>query len=86
MNGVHIGDGCVIGAGAVVTHDIEPYSIVVGAPAKVLKKRFDANVIRLLEDLQWWDWDDKKIVANIDFLRNPPAADKILKLMNEKES
>ena len=77
-NGVKIGNGCVIGAGAVITKDIEPYSIIVGVPGRVLRKRFDKEIIKVLEELKWWDWDDKSIVENIDLLRSHPDL-KILK-------
>lgn len=52
-----IGNGAVIGAGAIVTKDVPPYAIVAGNPAKVLKYRFDPETIEKLEAIQWWDWD-----------------------------
>ena len=52
---VHIGDGCIIGANSVVASNIPPYSVVVGNPAKVIRKRFDDEMIELLEKLQWWN-------------------------------
>ena len=55
--GVRIGDGAVIGSCALVTKDIEPYSIVGGVPAKVIKKRFPDDVIQKLLDAQWWNKD-----------------------------
>lgn len=72
IGGVTVGDGCVIGAGSIITHDIEPYSIVVGVPGKVLKKRFDEKTIEKLTKLQWWNWSEEKIKENIDFLRGKP--------------
>lgn len=56
LNGVRIGDGAVIGACAVVTHDVEPYTIVAGNPAKIIRKRFSDKQIEELLDIQWWDY------------------------------
>ena len=61
MAGVKIGDGAIIGARAVVTKDVEPYSIVGGIPAKEIRKRFDPDIIEKLQNLQWWNWPEKKI-------------------------
>lgn len=55
MPGVHIGDGAIIGANAVVAGDIPPYAVAVGNPAHVVKTRFDAETIALLEEWRWWD-------------------------------
>lgn len=55
LPGVHIGDGTIIGANSVVGSNIEPYTIVAGNPAKILRKRFDDELIRLLENFKWWD-------------------------------
>ena len=60
-SGLKIGDGAIIGAHAVVTHDVEPYAIVVGIPAKVIRKRFDDETINQLMEIQWWEWSDEKI-------------------------
>jgi len=68
LSGVTIGDGSVIGAYAVVAKDVEPYSIVVGNPAKVIKKRFDEKTISKLLKMKWWDWNEKKIKENIDVI------------------
>lgn len=61
MAGVHIGDGAIIAARAVVTKDVPPYTIVAGTPAKEIRKRFDAEVIEQLLILKWWDWSTDKI-------------------------
>ena len=55
--GISVGHGAIIGLGSVVTHDIEPFSIVVGNPGRVLRKRFSDKVIESLLELRWWDLD-----------------------------
>jgi probable biosynthetic protein (TIGR04098 family) len=55
LSGVTIGDGAVVGLGSVVVHDVPPYAIVFGNPARVLSKRFSDEVIAELVELRWWD-------------------------------
>ena len=64
LPGVHIGDGAIIGANSVVGSDVVPYSIVVGNPAKELRKRFDDELIDLMLRFRWWD----KSIEEIDRL------------------
>lgn len=61
MAGVTIGDGAVVGAHAVVAKDVAPYAVVVGNPAREIKKRFDEQTIRELLEIRWWDLDDRAI-------------------------
>jgi acetyltransferase-like isoleucine patch superfamily enzyme len=56
LSGVQIGNGAVVGAGTVVSKDVEDYCIVVGNPARVVRKRFDNLHIAFLQKLQWWNW------------------------------
>lgn len=60
-SGVKIGNGAIIGAGAIVTKDIEPFSVVVGNPAKLIKKRFSNEIINKLLQLEWWKLDIKDL-------------------------
>jgi virginiamycin A acetyltransferase len=66
MPGVKIGDGAIIAAKSVVTKDVEPYSIVGGNPAQLIRKRFDEETIQLLLEIAWWDWDIEKITRNLE--------------------
>ncbi len=70
MSGVTIGDGAVIGMRAIISKDIQPYEIVVGAPQKVLRKRFSDDQIKELLLIKWWDWNIEKIVANAHLLQS----------------
>jgi len=74
MPGVKIGDGVIIGKCSLVTKDIPPYSIVGGNPAKIIKKRFDDEMINLLLELKWWDKSIKEINELIPLLANSNIA------------
>lgn len=70
MSGVTIGDGAIVGARAIVTHNVLPYSIVVGSPAIFKKKRFNDIQIDDLLRIKWWDWDDEKVIENARLLQS----------------
>ena len=70
MPGVNVGDGCIIGANAVVAKDIPPYSIAVGNPARVVKRRFDDNTIKRLLKLKWWDMPIETIEENYELMQD----------------
>ncbi|WP_318643164.1 CatB-related O-acetyltransferase [Flavobacterium ardleyense] len=62
LGGINIGNGSIIAAGSVVTKDVEPYSIVAGNPAKIIRKRFSENIISEIEQLKWWDKSDEELI------------------------
>ena len=68
LRNLSIGNGAVIGAGAVVTKDVEPYTIVAGAPARVIKKRFDERTIEALKEIEWWNWPIKTLRENLELI------------------
>jgi virginiamycin A acetyltransferase len=68
LPGVHIGDGAIIGLNSVVGSDVEPYTIVAGNPAKIVRKRFDEELIALLQSFKWWDKPIEEIQKLIPLL------------------
>ncbi len=70
LAGVTIGDGAIIGTNSVVGSDVEPYAIVVGNPAKPIRKRFDDELIDLMLKFKWWDKEISEINALIPILSN----------------
>ena len=71
MDGITIGDGAVIAAGALVVNDIEPYVIVAGVPAKTIRYRFEnTDTIRELMKIKWWDMSISWIQQNASLFKN----------------
>ena len=71
LDGVTIGNGAVIAAGAVVTKDVQPYSIVGGVPAKHIKFRFDEETRCIIEQSCWWDNTEEWFIRNADTMLDP---------------
>lgn len=75
IGGIHIADGAVVLAGAVVTKDVPPYAIVGGVPAKIIRYRYDEEIINFLLNIQWWnnseDWfkEHWRLLTDIDRLK-----------------
>lgn len=65
LGGVTVGDGAIIGAGSIVTKDVEPYSIVAGVPARSIRYRFSETQIELLKKAQWWNKSEEVLKDNL---------------------
>lgn len=73
MRGVRIGDGAVVGANSVVTHNVEPYTIVCGIPARYLAHRFPAVVAAAIQSSQWWNWPHEVLAERVVDFADPVA-------------
>lgn len=73
LDGISVGDGAIVAAGAVVVNDVPPYAIVGGVPAKIKKMRFDSSTVEKLVELKWWNWDLAKIRTAARFMAQPEA-------------
>lgn len=71
LSGLNLGTGSVVGAGSVVTKDVPPYAIVAGAPARIIRYRFDEATIAALLDTQWWTWTDRELKQTIGSFQTP---------------
>ncbi|MBO4922842.1 MAG: CatB-related O-acetyltransferase [Bacteroidales bacterium] len=84
IQGVKIGNGAVIGAGSVVTHDVGDYEIVAGNPAKVIRKRFSDDIINELLNIRWWNLSDDKLDTLSVYIKEPRVFIKEYYEMNNK--
>lgn len=84
LNGVKVGNGAVIGANTVVTKDVPPYAIVAGNPGKIIKYRFEKEIISQLEKIKWWNWSLEKIKENFNIISKTPTMDDLNKLKELK--
>ncbi|WP_340111362.1 CatB-related O-acetyltransferase [Maribellus mangrovi] len=82
MPGVKVGDGAIISTNTTVTKDVEPYTIVGGNPAKIIRKRFSDEQIEILLQLKWWDWDLEKITRSVKILTGTDV-DELRQMLNE---
>lgn len=80
MSGVEIGHGAVIGANAVVSRNVPPYSVVVGNPGKIVRCRFDPVAVRELLAIAWWNWPIEHILQHAELLSNPDVVSVIPEL------
>lgn len=78
--GVTVGTGAVVAAGSVVTHDVEPYTIVAGVPAKPIKKRFSEEIIWRLLVTEWWTLPADAIRENYSLFNSEPCDETLTKL------
>lgn len=69
--GVSIADGAVVGMGSVVTHNIGPYEIWAGNPARFIRKRFDDETISKIKATNWWNWEEDKLKKYGAYFDNP---------------
>ena len=71
MPGIRIGHGAIVGAGSVVTHDVAPYEVVAGSPARRIRARCSEPLVERLLALAWWTWPESVIRENIEVFLRP---------------
>lgn len=71
ISGVKVGNGAVIGAGAIVSKDVPPYAVVAGNPAKLIRYRFPSDLVAALNESKWWLLDDQTLNKLAKYIKNP---------------
>jgi acetyltransferase-like isoleucine patch superfamily enzyme len=84
MSGVKISNGAIIGTAAVIAKDVPPYAIVIGNPARIVKYRFNQEIIDRLLKIAWWNWPIEKIRENYDYFINPNIEEFVNKFDSEE--
>ena len=85
LPGVKIGDGAIVAACSVVSRDIPPYAVFGGNPARLVKMRFDQELIGLLLRFRWWDLDGEELAALLPLLCDPDL-EKVSRALRERLS
>lgn len=75
LKNVTVGDGAIIGSGSVVTHDVPPFAIVAGVPARIIKYRYTKFVIEQMMKIQWWNWSMDRILSEKRFFSTEIPSD-----------
>lgn len=83
MPGVHIGNGAIVAANSTVVKDVEPYTIVGGNPARPIRKRFSDEMIALLQELKWWDWEEQHLFEHLEQIVSAKTPEAVRALMNK---
>lgn len=82
LKGVSIGDGAIVGTGSVVTRDVPPYSIVGGVPAKIIRMRFEPEMVQRMQRVRWWQYD-RNAMGSVPFDHPNAALDEIERLVTQ---
>ncbi|MBK0382074.1 hypothetical protein I5M32_03800 [Pedobacter sp. SD-b] len=82
LTGVTIGNGAIIAANSVVNTDVPDYAIFGGTPAKLISYRFDDAIIKVLQTIKWWDWDEERIKRNYHLFDGDLTIEKLKNILD----